>query len=126
MGVVLSFVIYSTHFHLCLLFVIHSCTFQDYTISATEDFSELSFTYSGINITNNIPSNTESCLVNYNAVRIFVNCANLNQSLALILTINTFDGGLYIVSTQECSDRVDLAKVCPHAIQFFFVPSLCP
>ena len=96
MGVVSSFVIYSTHF-ICVFCLSYTVApFQDYTISTAEDFGELSFSYSGVNITN-ITSNQESCLMNYNATHIFVNCANLYQSLALILTINTYDGGRYIV-----------------------------
>ena len=72
--------------------------FDNYTIpDAGQDFVEISFSYSAINISNISTSNMESCSVNYTNIHIFVECVQLNQTFALIVTINTFDEGDYIV-----------------------------
>ena len=39
----------------------------------------------------------ESCSVNYTNIRVFVKCAELNQTFAMIVAIDTFDGQKYIV-----------------------------
>ena len=39
----------------------------------------------------------ESCSVNYTNIRVFVKCAELNQTFAMIITIDTLDERKYIV-----------------------------
>ena len=66
-------------------------------LAAGYDFVEVSFTYSEINISNITTNNMESCSVNYTNVQVSVECSGLNQTFALIVTINTFDSQKYIV-----------------------------
>ena len=72
--------------------------FTNFTIlDAGHDFVEVSFRYSEINVSNISINNMESCSVNYTNIKVFVKCAELNQTFAMIVTIDTFDGQNYIV-----------------------------
>ena len=50
-----------------------------------------------MNISNISTNNMESCFVNYTNIQVFVKCAELNQTFAMVVTIDTFDGLNYIV-----------------------------
>ena len=79
----------------------HICTgapFDNFTVlAAGHDFVEVSFRYSEMNISSISTNNMESCTVNYTKIQVFVNCTELNQTFAMIVTIDTFDGQNYIV-----------------------------
>ena len=66
-------------------------------LAAGHDFVKVSFSYSEINISSISTNNMETCSVNYTKTQVFVKCFELNQTFAMIVTIDTLDGQNYIV-----------------------------
>ena len=72
--------------------------FANFTIlAASHDSVEVSFSYSELNISSISTNNMGSCSVNYTNIQVFLKCAELNQTFAMVVTIDTFDGLKYTV-----------------------------
>ena len=103
--------------------------FANFTIlAAGHDFVEVSFRYSELNISNISTNNMESCTVNYTNIQVFVNCTELNQTFALIVTIDTFDGLNYTVlaDLEPSPPTVSSGKWLDERVLILLIKYICP